>query len=273
MLYWNNHSIENIKIWKNGVEFEEEWREIENFPNYQVSNLGRVKSMSRLRVRATTKTRILKQAILLNGYHRVQISNSVDIYPKLVHVLVAIAFIDNPENKPDVNHTKGIKSDNRESELEWVTKSENTIHAIKTGLFKIKSGADNGMFGKLGAKHHRSKPILQFNDKGVLVAKFEGLLDAARITGLKAQNISHVCNGKRNSCGGYIFLYEHQDVNLVYEKVVAIKKTEVLRIRDIKTGVIYDSIRECSRVTTLHRQTIQKSIRSENPYSFEYIKN
>lgn len=69
----------------------------------------------------------------------------------LLHRIVALLFIPNPENKPDVNHKDGNKLNNKASNLEWVTKSENIQHALKLGL--IKTGKDSHMYGVIGNNH------------------------------------------------------------------------------------------------------------------------
>lgn len=95
----------------------ETFRKIENYNNYSVSNLGNVRN---------DKTgRILKPHIKPNGYKQVQLGRKT--IPQYIHRLVAIAFIPNIENKPQVNHTNGNKSDNRVENLEWVTASENDL--------------------------------------------------------------------------------------------------------------------------------------------------
>ena len=94
--------------------------------DYQVSNLGRIKSL-----KFTEK--ILRQKNDGHGYLVVNLYNKGS-KSKKVHRLVAIAFIPNPENKKTVNHKKGIKTDNRAKELEWATYSENHLHSFR-GVF------------------------------------------------------------------------------------------------------------------------------------------
>lgn len=89
---------------------------------YQVSNLGRIKSLP---FKYSPTLKILKPCLLKIGYNEVNLRGE----KHYIHRLVAQHFIDNPENKPEVNHKKGIKIDNRASELEWVTKSEQLIHS------------------------------------------------------------------------------------------------------------------------------------------------
>lgn len=112
---------------------KEIWRSIEGYRNlYKVSNHGRVKSLGN---KKTRKEKILSFLKTEKGYLVVGLSKNGKSNRFKVHRLVATAFIPNPENKPEVNHVKGIKSDNRAWTLEWCTEEENEIHAKKHGLF------------------------------------------------------------------------------------------------------------------------------------------
>jgi len=107
----------------------EEWRNIEGFPDYTVSNLGRVCSVRR------GHPIILKGRNSGAGYLQVILHNGdKQAHSKIIHRLVASAFIPNPENKPQVNHISGVKEDNNVNNLEWCTRFENMEHAFAIGL-------------------------------------------------------------------------------------------------------------------------------------------
>jgi hypothetical protein len=138
--------MENIEIWKPVKGYE-------GF--YEVSNLGRVKSLDRISARRSRevklKGKVLAKRISNHGYITVILYKDNKSQATTTHRLVAMAFIDNPHNYNEVNHINLIKDDNRVENLEWCNRSQNMLHA---GLNGRLSGT-KGMF--LGSKSVRSK--------------------------------------------------------------------------------------------------------------------
>lgn len=121
------------------------WKDIKGYEDlYQISNLGNVKSLYRIinyTFNGKPKKRkiyekILKKSVNRFGYEYVCLSREYKTHKVKVHRLVAEAFIPNVNNKPQVNHINGVKTDNRVENLEWCNNSENMQHAVKTGLWK-----------------------------------------------------------------------------------------------------------------------------------------
>lgn len=118
----------------------EEWVYVVGYNgNYMISNMGRVKTVARRYGNNRFQPEcILRQSFNKKGYLQICLNKDAKRNTGRIHRLVATHFIDNPENKPEVNHKKGIKIDNRASELEWATAKENVKHAFRMGLKSMK---------------------------------------------------------------------------------------------------------------------------------------
>ena len=145
----------------------ETWQVIPDFPDYAVSDWGRVKRAIPILPSGCIGGRGWPSAILKfkwagrkREYAQVCLCRGPERHYRYVHRLVATAFIPNPKNAPDVNHIDGIKAHNEMENLEWVTNSRNHIHAVLAGLRK-----------SVGARRTRNntwQPHLGFQNKTIL---------------------------------------------------------------------------------------------------------
>lgn len=158
MKHWKNLSLDSLP--------NEEWRPIKEFNSeYEVSSLGRVKSLRRFLNTRWYGNIILKSRSDANGYRVVTLMYNNIRNDRKVHRLVATEFIPNPENKPVTNHKDGIKDNNEWTNLEWNTLLENRRHAIRTGLQKV-DGHNNSQ-SRLSRRQVKS--ILKLRGKSSLV--------------------------------------------------------------------------------------------------------
>jgi hypothetical protein len=176
------------------IKKEEIWKDVYGYERYyQASNLGNIKSEDMV-VPHWRGGKMVKRGRILRNCKR---SSSPASYLVVmlcvnqvkktvsVHRVIAEAFIPNPENKPQVNHINGIKNDNRVENLEWVTGTENQIHAVKTGLKNSGNNLWNGKFSK-----DDIEKIKKLKNDGILQYKI------AEIMGVAAGTISCILYGK-----------------------------------------------------------------------------
>ena len=152
---------------------------IDGFEKYEVSNLGKVRNIK--------SGIMLKPWITKDGYLRHCLYKHNKRKNLLLHRIIATAFIDNPDEKPQVNHIDENKLNNDLSNLEWCTARENLIHGTRT-----KRAAEKCF-----------KKVIQLDLNDNVLNEFESIKQAEQETGALARNISSCCNGKRKSAGGY----------------------------------------------------------------------
>lgn len=182
---------------------KEIWKDIPDYEGlYQVSNLGRVKSLARIMPNSgtygnyfTVKEKILKPHLHKTGYCSVKLSKNGKIYRITVHKLVATLFIKNPNNYPIINHKDENKSNNRADNLEWCTTKYNNNYGTRNERLK------NKLINKKG------KQVLQYDLKGVFIQRYLSIGQASRKTKINRKCISYVCHNKRKTAGGYVWKF------------------------------------------------------------------
>lgn len=172
------------------VEF---WKDIEGFEGYyQISSLGRIKSLERIVIRAGKpmhiKSRILKPYIN-GGYHQFLLRKNGKSFDAWAHREVAKAFIPNPNNLPCVNHKDENPSNNCVDNLEWCTSGYNLS------------------YNNLAKRRAESKrlPILQYSKSGEFIREWSHAREAAEVLGINKRAIYNCCQGRTRTSGGYIW--------------------------------------------------------------------
>lgn len=180
---------------------QEIWKDVVGFEGlYKFSNLGNVISTRRNYSKGTWYLKPFYNG----GYLRVSLVVNWKKKSFLVHRLVAEAFIPNPDNRDTVNHIDGCKTNNHVENLEWATRKEQTIHAIKIGL-RPNIVPHTPLKGSLNPL---SKPVYQYDKNGNLINKWSCAREASETLNFSKNSIYRCCCGNRKTYKGYIWAHE-----------------------------------------------------------------
>ena len=222
---------------------EEEWRPIKDYEGlYEVSNMGRVKSLKRCDALGRKKEeKILSGRCNKYGYLRVNLYKNGIRKDFFIHRLVAEVFIPNPENKPDVDHINTIRTDNRDKNLRWVTPKENRNNELtkkhnsesqkgkivseetRKKLSESHKGENSSMYGKQHTEETKKK--ISESKKGKKMSEetkdkkgkrvycvelnkeFSTINKASKELSIDSRGIIRVCKGRQETAGGYHWRY------------------------------------------------------------------
>ena len=184
---------------------QEEWKDIQGYEGlYQVSNQGRVRSLGMRFIRSNLKPytrppRFLKYHASKCGYLCVELCNHGYTKRYVVHRLVALAFIPNPNNLPEVNHKDEDKTNNCVGNLEWCTHKYNSTYGSRADRIKntlMKTG--------------RSKAVLMCDISGNVIRKFGSISEACREMKISSGSVVECCKGTRyrKTVKGYVWKYD-----------------------------------------------------------------
>ena len=230
---------------------KEIWKEVIGYEGlYEISSLGRVKRLSRVRTDSMGRKTLLKEIILKNriskqtGYPSVALSKDGIATTFCVHKLIADAFIPNPDNLPCVNHIDEDRSNSVLSNLERCTYSYNNSYG------RANEKRKNSLRASLCGKH---KAIYQFNLNGELIKKFD--CGVSQLEELLCFNISGNLNGKSKTAGGYIFSYSEK-VKYVPDLPQRHQKYVIKIDKDDKEIERYKSISEAGNKNGFNRKKL-----------------
>ena len=183
--------MEEVEIWKS-LDFM-------GYPNYEVSNFGRIKSLN---YKCSGKEQIMK--LKKDDYLRIQLFNNGKDKFFQVHRLVALAFIPNPDNLPIINHKDENKYNNKVENLEWCDIQYNNCYG--TRLERVRKKMSEIRKGKPKYKHR--KPILQYTLDGDFIREWDSAITASKELNIINSGICSCLKGRYKSSGGYIWRYK-----------------------------------------------------------------
>lgn len=252
-------------------ELKETWKPIAGYEGrYEISDNGRVKSLARTvpnrHGERKIREKILPQRINRCGYYTVVLCKHCISKFKLVHRLIAEAFIPNPENKPFIDHINTVRTDNRIENLRWVSAKENSNNILTKDNVNLATHTKEIMQKKLDTlrKNKRvnaPRKVVQYTLDGEYVATYDSYNEAHRKTGVRTRSISEYCRGLRLKAGNYIWRHEGDELGEIIRPQS--KKKKVLQF-DKKTGAFikeWNSLEEAAEYCNIYTSSLSRSIR------------
>lgn len=156
------------------------WKQIKEYPDYEISDEGEILSFRK------NKNGMIIKGSIAYGYPVVVLTNQNGSKTFRIHRLVAITFIPNPNNHPQVNHHNDIKTDNYIDNLYWGTQFQNARDAYRN---------NDG--------HNSNKPVTQLTKEGEFIMEHKSVKIAAKSVGIKGNAITEMLSGRNKTAGGY----------------------------------------------------------------------
>ena len=195
----------NIEVWKNIQGYEE---------LYQVSNLGRVRSLDKKVKCRGGKYRLMKGQIIRPihsgaNYSAVNLYKNKHHHMQYVHRLVAEAFIPNPNGHLEINHKDENKGNNNVSNLEWCNRTYNNNYGTHNARTS-ETRKSNSRYARQSIKNgqKQSKPVIQLTLEGKVIAEYSSTAEAGRQNGFKKCAIANCCCGRQKTSYGFVWKYK-----------------------------------------------------------------
>ena len=244
----------------NNFNIEKEiWKDIEGYEGcYQVSNLGRVRSVDRTITRkdgvtVNVKGRVLSTPPNQDGYPHVNLHKDGQGNSQKVHRLVAKAFIPNPQKNKEINHIDENKANNDIENLEWCTRKHNMNHG--TIIERVQSHPSI-----IKAREESKKAVIGVHIKTGDEVHFESVNEADR-SGFPRRNVFSVIHGYDKSCRGYVWFYESEYTEELKNERLKYFKVKIKQLDDAGNVLNeFYNMTEASEVIGIHASNISRAV-------------
>lgn len=231
------------------------WKPIPNYEEYEVSTFGRVKRLAYDKPVCGggfqhCNERILSPQPRKNGYQAVVLSKKGIVKSFLIHRLVALTFIPNPSNLPQINHKDENPSNNCVDNLEWCDQKYNSNYGTSKDRIALK--LKNGLL---------SKSVQQYRTDGIFVKEYPSAIEASRQLGLSVSGIVSCCNcnPKYKTCGNYQWKYSNSN-----KEIIDVRTWIVQLTKDGKQICSYESVTKASASTGISRTSISNNLSNKS---------